>query len=435
MTLPDEKLEVAALSETGYVRNENQDNMSGSTIPSGHLYIVADGMGGHKGGAVAAEMTVNGLQQYIKNAPTDLPADVMIRSAFNEVNQSVYLKARSKSEDLKGMGSTAVLLLVTGRTARVAHVGDSRAYLYRRGRLIPLTTDHTVVQRMVETGMIHADEAFKHPNANILDRAIGNRPSVEVEITDELTLENGDAVLLCSDGLTGYVMDAEITEVLAGNEPVQGIPRRLIDLALKKGGEDNVTVQFIQYGVRKEAMGNSRNVTGNKFWKGLSFIFLFLFIGTSLTGGKFFFDIKQELAATQSELKTTTENAENNQTKANVLKEQLDKVEAEKIDAAQKSKDDELKHKTNMSQLSRNLAETRTALEKKIEAAEKNSKNLENKIENLKEELQKVKKEKDQAVTESLNCNREIAAMKAAAESNVAPLGTESSAQPTGSGE
>ena len=248
-----ERLEVGALSETGYVRDENQDRMSGAQVPLGHLYIVADGMGGHKGGAVAAELTVQGLQQDTGEARENISAEEVLRAAFKKTNETVYQKAHSGDPAIEGMGSTAVLLLISRQVAWVAHVGDSRAYLYRNGQLKQLTTDHTLVQKMVQAGMLKPEEALDHPNASVLDRAIGNKPSVEVDISDKLSLSEGDAFLLCSDGLSGYVTDPEIEAVLHSQATVQEIPERLVQLALQKGGEDNVTVQFIQYGPRKEA--------------------------------------------------------------------------------------------------------------------------------------------------------------------------------------
>ncbi|HJY81708.1 MAG TPA: Stp1/IreP family PP2C-type Ser/Thr phosphatase [Candidatus Binatia bacterium] len=247
------QLEVGARSETGYVRDENQDRMSGAQVPLGHLYIVADGMGGHKGGAVAAELTVQGLQQDTGEARENISAEEVLRAAFKKTNETVYQKAHSGDPAIEGMGSTAVLLLISRQVAWVAHVGDSRAYLYRNGQLKQLTTDHTLVQKMVQAGMLKPEEALDHPNASVLDRAIGNKPSVEVDISDKLSLSEGDAFLLCSDGLSGYVTDPEIEAVLHSQATVQEIPERLVQLALQKGGEDNVTVQFIQYGPRKEA--------------------------------------------------------------------------------------------------------------------------------------------------------------------------------------
>ena len=247
------QLEVGARSETGQVRDENQDRMSGTRVPLGQLYIVADGMGGYKGGAVAAELVVQELQQAIGEAPIEASVEKVIQAAFNKTNETVYQRAHSGDPAIEGMGSTAVLLLISERVARVAHVGDSRAYLYRKGRLKQLTTDHTVVQKMVQAGMLKSNEAVNHPNASILDRAIGSQPSVEVDISEPWQLREGDAILLCSDGLSGYVTDAEIASVLRSQAPVQEIPDRLIKLASEKGGEDNVTVQYIQYGTRPEA--------------------------------------------------------------------------------------------------------------------------------------------------------------------------------------
>lgn len=243
-------LEVGALSETGYVRGENQDRMSGSVSPVGHLYIVADGMGGHKGGALAAELTVDALRKHIGESPADKPLEILLRNAFAEANRIVYERGHSGDRETEGMGSTGVLLLVSGDTAKVAHVGDSRAYIFRNGRLSCLTTDHTRVQRMIDAGMLTPEEAEGHPDSSVLERAIGNRPEIVVDISDDLPLIEGDAFLLCSDGLSGYVSDSEIETVLKSHASVQEIPGFLVGLALGKGGGDNITVQYIQFGKR-----------------------------------------------------------------------------------------------------------------------------------------------------------------------------------------
>lgn len=246
------ELEVGSLSETGLVREENQDRMSWEVVPLGHLFIVADGMGGHQGGAVAADLTVKGLQQSLSAAPPDASFEAVIHAAFKKVNDTVYEKAHSGDPATKEMGTTAVLLLITDGIARVAHVGDSRAYIYRNGQLRLLTKDHTAVQKMVDSGMLKPEKAISHPNASLLVRSVGSQQDVQVDISKELMLDAGDAFLLCSDGLSGYVSDSEIESVLRSKASVQKIPELLVNLALKKGGEDNVTVQFIQYGNRKE---------------------------------------------------------------------------------------------------------------------------------------------------------------------------------------
>lgn len=253
------KIEVGARSETGYIRHENQDRMSGAEVSLGQLYIIADGMGGHKGGALAAELTILGLQRQIAAASPDEPVEEMMRTVFNKVNHDVHRKAHSDNFATEGMGSTAVLLLISNGIARLAHVGDSRAYRYRRQQLKQLTKDHTIVQKMVDNGMLTREEADKHPDASVLERAIGSKPTVDVEISPEWKVHDGDAILLCSDGLSGYVSDHEIADILRSPATVQEIPERLVEMALQKGGQDNVTVQFIQCGARKEALAKSKN--------------------------------------------------------------------------------------------------------------------------------------------------------------------------------
>ncbi|MCP4117722.1 MAG: Stp1/IreP family PP2C-type Ser/Thr phosphatase [Desulfobacteraceae bacterium] len=414
MTLPNAKLEVAALSETGYVRSENQDHMSGFVIPSGHLYIVADGMGGHKGGAVAAEMTVNGLQQYIGSAPADASVEDVIRSAFEKVNQIVYHQAHSGKAEIQGMGSTAVLLLVAGRIARVAHVGDSRAYLYRKKRLIQLTTDHTMVQKMVEKGMLSPQETFNHPNSNILERAIGSKPHVEADISDELMLDDGDAVILCSDGLTGYVTDAEILRVLRSRATVQDIPKRLVNLALDKGGEDNVTVQFIQYGSRKEAGGNSRGVLGKKFRKGMLFLLLILFTGAALFAGKNYLSMESRLADTRTLLEKTQQAALRSRADAEALRTKLQSVLLERDKSAGLSQNYKHRLKTAGNQVhkvEKELSGIRVTLEKTQQAVLQSKAD----VEALRKQLQSVQMERDKARSDAASCKQKIADMEAKA--------------------
>lgn len=250
---PDKlNLEVGATTETGYVRHDNQDRMSWADVPWGQLYIVADGMGGHAGGAIAAELTVQGLEKNLAAAAQTLRVENAIRETFDKTNKEVYDKAHAGNPETEGMGSTAVLLLVFGQIAKIAHVGDSRAYLYRDGKLRLLTKDHTQVQKMVDAGMLSVEEARNHPYASLLERAMGHRPTVTVDIGSDLILVADDGILLCSDGLSGYVEDREIEATIDNSLTAQEIADRLINLALQKGGEDNVTVQFIRCGKQTE---------------------------------------------------------------------------------------------------------------------------------------------------------------------------------------
>jgi hypothetical protein len=146
------------------------------------------------------------------------------------------------------MGATGVALLAAGAGVLVGHVGDSRAYLWRRGQgLTRLTRDHTRVQKMLEAGLVTAEQAVTHPDASVLDRAIGYQATVEVDVSDWIRPRSGDMVLLCSDGLCGYVDDAEIGRILRSKGEPQALADKLVDSALVKGGEDNVTVQLVSF--------------------------------------------------------------------------------------------------------------------------------------------------------------------------------------------
>ena len=253
MRSTSEEWQVGELSETGPVRDENQDRMCSTRVGLGLLHIVADGMGGHKGGAQAAQLTIDGLRRDLDQAPPTTPVAPLLREAFERTNQDVYRMAHSGDPETQGMGSTAVLLLISDRTAHIAHVGDSRAYLYRRGRLRRITTDHTRAQRMVAAAILTPEQALDHPSASVLERAVGIKPAIEVDMTQVRPVKKGDGILLCTDGLSGCVSDGEIEGVLRVGLPIPEIPKRLVDLALRKGSKDNITVQYLQYGKSKQS--------------------------------------------------------------------------------------------------------------------------------------------------------------------------------------
>lgn len=239
---------LGARSETGYVRSANEDRMGWTRTPYGDVFVVSDGMGGHLGGALAAEITLRTLQQQLALIPpaSDRFAD-HVRQAFLAANRDVFTQRQADDPLTREMGATGVAMVTDGVRFIVAHVGDSRAYLWRRRNLRQLTRDHTRVQSMVDNGLLSAEQALTHPDASVLDRAIGHEASVEVDVTDWVDLEPADMLLLCSDGLCGYVADAEIASILtAGGDP-QACTDRLIDCALGKGGHDNVTVQLVRF--------------------------------------------------------------------------------------------------------------------------------------------------------------------------------------------
>ena len=219
--------------------------MSWDVIPLGNLFIVADGMGGQQGGAVAAELTVTTIREELEKVTAGCDARKSLIAAIAHSNITVYEARRSPGFTFPQMGSTVVALLISGNQARIAHVGDSRAYLFRNRALNRLTTDHTRVQEMVEKGLLSPEEAEHHPDGHILQRAIGAQSSVEVDIDGPISIQADDGFLLCSDGLSSYVVDDEIERTLNSITNAQETCRSLAQQALDKGGHDNITIQYI----------------------------------------------------------------------------------------------------------------------------------------------------------------------------------------------
>jgi len=226
--------------------------MSRFTTPLGEVFIVADGMGGHRGGATAAMMTIEGFERYLREPRAPAPAPSVLQDAARLTNAEIHRLAHSGDPAIAGMGSTLALALVSGRSLIIGHAGDSRAYLFRQGRLKRLTRDHSRVQKMIDHRILTEEEAREHPEANVINRAFGQKPEIEIEISEPVELWPGDGVLLCSDGLCGYVDDAAIEQTIRRHSQAQSVTDALIDLALGAGGEDNVTVQFLQFGGRHD---------------------------------------------------------------------------------------------------------------------------------------------------------------------------------------
>lgn len=211
----------------------------------GDVFVVCDGMGGHRGGGRAAEITLQALQRELVaiDANSQRFGDA-VRHAFELANGAVRERRDPFDPETREMGSTAVAAISDGRRLMVAHAGDSRAYLFRRHRgLRRLTRDHSRVQTLMDAGRLAAIDAPDHPQANLLDRAIGLESTVEVDTTDWLPLEHGDQLLLCTDGLSAFVPDATIEAVLRSSRDPQDAADRLVEDALAAGGHDNVTVQ------------------------------------------------------------------------------------------------------------------------------------------------------------------------------------------------
>lgn len=243
-------IKYAGLSDRGLVREENQDSWC-ATAELG-LFIVSDGMGGHLGGALASKIVVEALPELIRKRMRgfknlfDSEAKKQLEGALVEL--SIQVREQTINEPgLKGMGSTVVLIMIKGSRALVAHMGDSRAYLLRRGRLKQLTKDHSVVQLLIDAGEIKPSEAATHPARNQITRCVGMEGDPLPNVT-RLELEPRDRLLLCTDGLTSMLSDEEIGKVLQRRITPKSACRQLVDAANERGGNDNITALIVRIG-------------------------------------------------------------------------------------------------------------------------------------------------------------------------------------------
>jgi len=223
--------ELASASDVGRVRSDNQD----LDLLAPPLIAVADGMGGHKGGATAARMAVDSLREV--GTTTD-PAALL--GALKQANTAIVAAAVA-DPDLEGMGTTTTAGFVDAGVLYLVHVGDSRAYLVRDGRMVQVTDDHSIVAEMVRRGALSEADAEHHPARHVITRALGVDIDVEVDAL-RVDLEPGDVVLLCTDGLSGPVDDDEILAAIDGAGTLNEAAATLIALANDAGGPDNVTV-------------------------------------------------------------------------------------------------------------------------------------------------------------------------------------------------
>ena len=228
---------VAARTDVGRVREGNED----SYVAREPVFAVADGMGGHIAGDVASQTAVETIERETNNGAA-LDPD-RLASIVQSANAAVWERAQGDPA-LRGMGTTCTLAFLADNEIHFAHVGDSRAYLYREGELSQVTEDHTLVGRMVREGRLTAEEAERHPQRSIITRALGVDEHVDVD-TITLTVKEGDRIMLCSDGLTSMIGADEIREVLATEQDAQAAANKLVDLANSAGGEDNITVVLV----------------------------------------------------------------------------------------------------------------------------------------------------------------------------------------------
>ncbi|MDO5395543.1 MAG: Stp1/IreP family PP2C-type Ser/Thr phosphatase [Bacteroidales bacterium] len=240
--------DVCALTDTGLVRTHNEDANRFCPTVNGDLFVVCDGMGGHAGGAHASNLAVESICRYISGQKSSNPGQC-IAAALEYANTRVYDEA-CRRPALKGMGTTACVALVCDGKMWYAHVGDSRIYYYnnKSKTLYRLTKDHSVVQALVDQGIITEAEAEHHPEKNKIRKSLGIKETVEPQLCRmPLIPAQGDVVLLCSDGLSGMIDEKDILEVLATAGNINHAAKTLVELAKSGGGNDNITVQLIRF--------------------------------------------------------------------------------------------------------------------------------------------------------------------------------------------
>lgn len=276
------RIDVSALSHTGYRRANNEDHYLvvrlgrtlqtiSTSLPAGdvperteevnHVMIVADGMGGHRAGEIASRMAIATLIGLALDLPDwifrmdDAHADEIERRSRSRVREvdAMLIESGQRDPSLTGMGTTLTAARSLGRDLVITHVGDSRAYLLRAGNLLRLTRDHTFAQLLVESGHLAPGDVAGSPHGHVLTNALGGS-SADVQVdTDRLQLDDGDRLLLCSDGLTDLVDEASIARILLETTRSSDACERLVQRALDAGGRDNVTVIVAAYQIPEEA--------------------------------------------------------------------------------------------------------------------------------------------------------------------------------------
>lgn len=234
-----------AATDVGKVREVNQDCVFSSTVPVGclpNLFIVADGMGGHKAGDIASRLTVDSVVDKLSKINSKDYISV-ITDTIIEVNKEVIDKA-AESQDYAGMGTTLVVATVFDNILKVANVGDSRLYVIGED-IIQITRDHSLVEEMVTNGQLDRADARVDKRKNIITRAIGGESKVEAEMFS-VELKPEDKILMCSDGLSNMVDDTEILEIINREPDIEKAARMLIDAANENGGKDNISVVIVE---------------------------------------------------------------------------------------------------------------------------------------------------------------------------------------------
>ena len=240
-----------AMTDIGRVRVVNQDYVYASDLPVGNLpnlYIVADGMGGHKAGDLASSYAVQTIVEAVQRSTESRPA-LILQKAVRYANYRLYEKSGER-EEYNGMGTTLVVLTVCGEEALAVNGGDSRLYEIAEGSIVQISEDHSLVAELVRKGELTQGEARKHPDKNIITRALGIQEETQMDLFP-FHVEPGNRYLLCSDGLSNMVEDEDLCRIISEKADLAEIGSRLIREANTNGGLDNIAVVLVEIGQRE----------------------------------------------------------------------------------------------------------------------------------------------------------------------------------------
>ena len=248
---PKPGIEAASLTDVGRQRSNNEDSYlywepdsDAEFLRKGRLAIVADGMGGYEGGQEASRLAIESVREVYEHSFGVDQQETLLRG-FESAHRNIQRYAAEHPE-FYGMGTTCTALSIVGRQLHFAHVGDSRLYHIRAGSMSKLTRDHSYVGRLVESGVVRSEDAEFHPQRHILTAALGSGREVTAHFPDHpILLQEGDTLVLCTDGLWGVVNERDLASVAQTNSPTDAC-HKLVNLALERGGPDNITVQVLR---------------------------------------------------------------------------------------------------------------------------------------------------------------------------------------------
>lgn len=240
-------MKFSTVSNIGKVRSENQDYFGNTNIDNKYFFIVADGMGGYKGGELASRLASKYFIEFIENNNLDDYESIIDFqvAAIRYANLKIYDLSKSHQE-YSNMGTTVVCLCLDyeNKVFHVSHIGDSRAYIFSKGALRQITRDHSLVNDLIDSGSLTESEAKSFINKNAITRAVGISKNLKAD-SISFEMKNEDIILLVTDGLTNEVSDKEIETIISQNGSADQISTNLVDLAIKKGGHDNITVTTV----------------------------------------------------------------------------------------------------------------------------------------------------------------------------------------------